>query len=471
MPKNLFAADSNGAALAWVAEHRDRLVADLQACCRIPSVSTVGGPAMDEMADWLTDRLRGVLDEVDQVPVAGAAPAVIGRAAGVGAHSVLLYSHYDVQPPEPLDAWTSPPFAANVTPDGRIVARGVADDKADVMARIHALEALRATTGQLPCTVAWLSEGGEETGSPGLEQLLDTERERLRADACLWESYLRRDDGRPEIGFGCRGLVGVELRLRTLRRDQHSAFAGVFRSAPLELARALATLCDDAGRPTIDGWLDDVVTPTAAELAAAAAIPVPSAADARLPGRSPYVSRRESDLGTRLVREPTVNVAGLTSGYTGEGLKTVLPAEACAKLDLRLVAGQTPGRTIERLRAHLDRRGFDDVKIELLQGVPAASGPLDSPLATAVVTAAKERFGEPLLYPMVPGAGPLHLLDATLGIPAVMPPGSTRMASGIHAPDEHVRVDDYLEHVAFTIRTLECLGTQPPTDAERRSGA
>ncbi|WP_320671385.1 M20/M25/M40 family metallo-hydrolase [Patulibacter defluvii] len=457
----------DGAALAWIDQHRERLVEELRDCCRIPSVSTVGGPAMAQMADWLSDRLRAVLDEVGQVAVDGAAPAVVGRAAGAGPHSVLLYSHYDVQPPDPLDAWSSPPFAAELTADGRLVARGAADDKADVMARIHALEALRATTGDLPCTVAWLCEGGEETGSPGLAALLTAERERLRADACLWESYLRRDDGRPEVGFGCRGLVAVELRLRSLRRDQHSAFAGVFRSAPLELARALTTLCDEAGRPTIDGWLDDVAAPSPAARTAAAGIPAPDAGDAALPDRTPFVARPETELGTRLVLEPTVNVSGLDAGYTGAGVKTVLPAEARAKLDLRLVAGQTPEGTVARLRAHLDRRGFGDIEIDVRQGVPAAASPLDTPLARAVVGAAEERFGPALRYPMVPGAGPLHLLEDALGIPAVMPPGSTRMASGIHAPDEHVRVEDYLEHVAFTVRTLERLGAEPAVGADR----
>jgi acetylornithine deacetylase/succinyl-diaminopimelate desuccinylase-like protein len=443
--------------LAWAEAEADRLVEDLRACCRIPSISTEDGPAMATMAGWLTDRLRGVLDEVEQLPVAGAAPAVVGRAAGASSHTILLYTHYDVQPPEPLDAWTSPPFDAALR-DGTIVARGVADDKADVMARLHALQAFRATGRPLPCSVVWLSEGAEETGSTGLAALLDAERHRLRADACLWESYLRRDDGRPEIGSGCRGLVYVELTLRALRRDQHSAFAGVFRSAPVELAHALASLVGVDGRPTIDGFLEDVVPPSAADREALASIPAPSGDDAARPGSDPFVARPAAELGARLVVEPTVNVAGFLAGHTGPGAKTVLPAEASAKVDMRLVEGQTPERVVALLRAHLDRRGFGDVEIEVLHSVPASRSPIDFPLADAVTRAARERFGEPVRYLMVAGAGPLHLLDETLGIPAVMPPGSTRMESGIHAPDEHVRVADYLEHVAFTIRTLELLG-------------
>lgn len=439
---------------------------DLAACCRIPSVACEERGELARMADWLTERLRPLLDEVEQLPVADAPPAVVGRARGSGAASVLLYSHYDVQPAEPLDAWSVPPFAARPE-GGRLVARGVADDKADVMARVHALEALRATGRPLPCTVVWLSEGAEETGSAGLADFLRAEHERLAADACLWESYLLRDDGRPEIGFGCRGLVYVELTLRTLRRDQHSAFAGVFRSAPLELARALATLAAADGRPTIDGLAERALAFNAADLKAVAGIPAPSAAEAALDGRDPYVDRARAELGRRLVTEATVNVAGIVAGHTDPGAKTVLPAEARAKLDLRLVPGQTPGDAVALLRAHLDRRGFADVEIDVLHSVPAAKSAIDFPLAEAVTQAARELHGEPIRYPLVPGGGPLHLLEESLAIPTVMPPGSTRMSSGIHAPDEHVLIDDYLTHVAFTIRTLELLGELSDAHTQR----
>ena len=444
-------------AAAWVAEHRDRLVEDLAACCRIPSVAVDGGDEMARMADWLTERLQPLLDVVEQVPVTGAPPAVVGRARGAASASVLLYSHYDVQPSGPPEAWSVPPFAARPR-DGRLVARGVADDKADVMARVHALEALRATGRPLPCTVVWLSEGAEEIGSVGLADLLRTERERLIADACLWESYLLRDDGRPEIGFGCRGLLYLSLTLRTLRSDQHSAFAGVFRSAPLELARALATLAGPDGRPTVDGLAERAAAFDDAELEAAAGIPVPSAAHVALDGHDPYVARPAAELGRRLVTEATVNVTGIVAGHADAGTMTIVPAEARAKVDLRLLPGQTDEDTVALLRAHLDRRGFADVEIDVLHSIPAARSPIDFPLAAAVTQAARELHGEPIRYPLVPGGGPMHLVEQSLGIPTVLPPGSTRMGSGIHGPDEHVEIDDYLAHVAFTIRTLELLG-------------
>lgn len=443
--------------LEWVEREGERLIADLRDCCRIPSVSTAGGAPMREMADWLQQRLEPLLDEVEQLPAPGAPPAVVGRVAGAGPHTVLFYTHYDVQPAEPLDAWTVSPFAGEIV-DGALIARGAADDKADVMARLHAIEAFARTGRPLPCSIVWLSEGAEEMGSEGLGELLSTHRERFAADACLWESYLLRDDGRPEIGFGCRGMVYVELTLRCLRADQHSAFANVFRSAPAELCRAIATLTHPDGRVAIAGFHDDITPLDADDLDALATIEPPSAAAATLPGRDPFLPGDPRELARRLVTEPTANVAGLVAGHIGPGAKTVLPAEARAKLDLRIVAGQRPDRVVEQLRAHLDRHGFEEVEIEVIHSVPAAKSPIDFPLAHAVTGAARERFGEPVRYPMVAGAGPLHVLEAALGIPTVMPPGSTRMESAIHGPDERVRIDDYLAHVAFTIRVLERLG-------------
>jgi acetylornithine deacetylase/succinyl-diaminopimelate desuccinylase-like protein len=444
---------------AYVQREAGRLVSELRSCCEIPSISAEGGPALAQMADWLTARLDSVLDEVRQVPVPGAPPAVIGRMKGTGPATILLYSHYDVQPAGAPEEWLSPAFAAELV-DGTVVARGVCDDKSDVMARLHALEAWSHTRGRPPCSIVWLTEGAEEIGSPGLGDLLRAHRDELRADACLWESYLRREDGRPEIAFGCRGLVYVELHLQRLRGDQHSAFATVFRSAAAELVRALATLTDADGIVTIDGFHNDIVPLTADELEALRSIPLPDAAGAALEGSSPFLAGDAAELARRLIAEPTANIAGIVTGYDGPGAKTVLPAEARAKVDFRIVSGQHPQRVVELLREHLDRRGFSDIKIEVLQSVPASKSPIDFPLARAVTQAAREQFGEPVRYPAVPGAGPLHLLEETFGIPTVMPPGSTRMDSGIHAPNEHARVDDYLAQVRFTVRMLELLGQE-----------
>ena len=434
-----------------VERERERLVEELRTFCRFESISSERSPELEDAAAWLRDRLAGLLDSVEIVPIPDRAPAVLGTLSGTGSSRLLLYSHYDVQPVAPLEAWTS----AEVR-DGAIFARGVCDDKADVMARIHALEAWRDTRGALPFGVVWLCEGNEEIGSPGLAKLLAERAADIRADACLWESYLRRSDGSPEIGFGCRGLLHVELTLQRLANDQHSAFAPVFRSAAGDLVRALDSLVDEYGRVAIDGFHDAVLPPSPEELAGIAALPAFDAEGVGLPGRSPLAVADERELLRRLVYEPTANITGIWAGHIGEGVKTIVPATAHARVDFRLVPDQQPDATAALLREHLDRHGFADVDIHVATAIPPSRGALVTPLGIAVTQAAQDTMGQPSCYPIIPGSGPMHIV-AALGIPAVTPPGSTRLDSGMHAPDEHARISDYLDQVKFTIRTLELL--------------
>jgi acetylornithine deacetylase/succinyl-diaminopimelate desuccinylase-like protein len=441
----------------YVTKHAERFVQDWRDACKIPSISEREPAALARMAASVCERAQNVLDEAELVDCSAAAPTVMGVAEGKGSSTLLLYSHYDVQPVEPLDDWDVPPFDA-VVRDGRLIARGACDDKADVMARLHALETWRATRGELPCTIVWLSEGAEESGSIGLDEVIASRRTLLAScDWCLWESYLRRDDGHPEIGFGCRGMLYVELSLRCLAQDQHSAFASIFRSAPTELARALVSLKDEMGIVAIDGFHDSV---RAGELPAPSELGVaPPEGSFGVEGNTPFLVDEPAEMSRRLLFEPTANIAGLISGYTGSGAKTVLPAEARAKVDFRLVPDQDPLDVVQKLRRHLDTNGFEDVRIEVIHSVPPAASPLDSKLARVTVAAATELFGHPVRYPFVPGSGPVHHVASGLGIPTVMPPGATRMDSGIHAANESALVSDYLDTVRLTLRVLEHLAS------------
>jgi acetylornithine deacetylase/succinyl-diaminopimelate desuccinylase-like protein len=436
----------------YVAKHGERLVDEWREACRIPSIASGPPEHLRAMAEWVRERVGRVLDTAEVVEVEGAPPIVLGEARGRQPYRLLLYSHYDVQPADPDEGWTTPPFAAERSRDV-VVGRGVCDDKADVVARLQALEAWRELHGELPVGVIWLCEGAEEVGSPGLAGFVEANRERLSADGCLWESYLRRDDGRPEVGFGCRGLVYVELSLRVLASDQHSAFASIFRSAPHELARALSTLVDATGRVVIDGFHDDVLSLTEADAAALAEIDPPAV------DQSAFLVADPRELARRMLFEPTANVAGLWSGYTGPGAKTIIPAEAHAKLDFRLVPRQDPEDVLRKLRAHLDANGFDEVQIEVLNAIPPARSAMDSALGRAVLRASEDTMGPAIRLPLVPGSGPLHTVVEALGLPVVMPGGVTRLESGIHAPNEHARVDDYLDTVRLNLRILEELAS------------
>lgn len=442
---------------AYVAGEQRRFVEDWRALCRIPSVSGSGAP-IAAAADWIEERLRPLFDEVRRIEIPGHGPLLAAELRGTGDQRLLLYTHYDVQPAGDEAAWSSPPFAA-VLRDGAVWARGACDDKADVTARLQALEAWRASfDGPPPFTVLLLADPAEEVGSPGLAEALAANAAWLRADACLWESFLRDGDGRPGIGFGCRGNLEVRLELKLLRADQHTAFASVVRSAPLELMRAITSMTDGRGNVTIDGFLDGARVPTAEQVATAARIPLPREAVTRAGAGTgapePFWSDDEADLRQRLVFSPSLSVAQLLVGADGVG---AVPAEARATLRFSLVPDQEPERVLAAVRAHLVAHGFGEVAAIGGRAILPAASPLDTPFAQATIAAARDVFGEPVVYPVLIGAGPGRIVLDQLGAPVVSPAGTLRPDGNMHGPDEHGSVADYLDHVRFTARLLERL--------------
>jgi len=436
-----------------VAGNRDRLIDEWRECCRIPSVSADGAEATAEMADWLEQRLTRTFEHVERIPVPGHGPVLLAELAGSGTGRLLVYTHYDVQPSGPEDQWSVPPFEG-VIRDGELIVRGCCDDKADITSRLQALDAwLEQLDGPPPYSIVWLCEGAEEIGSPGLGDVLAANRERLQADGCLWESYVRRSDGRPEIGFGSRGVLAFELSVRTMPGDQHAAFAPLLRSAPMILVQALASLADVQGDAKVAGFDDGVPDPTPDEESAADGIDPPTTEF----GEHALLPLPPRELARRLLFSAPVNISGLSAGAVGAEARSAVPAEARAHVDVHTLPGQDADRLFEQIRSHLDAHGFDAVELRLVTKVPPAKGPMDSPLALAALGASRDVFGEPVRYPVVPGAGPAHLVVDTLGIPVVSPAGTTRLASNIHGFDEHGSLDDYLEHVAFNIRVFERL--------------
>jgi acetylornithine deacetylase/succinyl-diaminopimelate desuccinylase-like protein len=377
---------------------------------------------------------------------------------GGGRRKLLLYQHYDVQPVDPIDLWDSPPFEP-VEKDGRIIARGVADDKADVMARIHALETLKSL-GEVPVTLRFLVEGEEEIGSKTFEKIAHDHAGKLAADGCLWESGASFDDaGRPTIQFGCRGLLYVQLRVKMLDFDQHSGFASIYPSAAMYMIGALASLRDQEMNIRIDGFYEKVVKPTEGDRRMMAKI-------------DPEVDKRRKLIGfDRLVRDPrpeqvieqmlftpTCNVAGVTTGYQGPGSKTVLPAEATAKLDFRLIPNQDPADVLSQLRKHLDSSGFEKVEILWSDGEKPARSDPDSAVGKTMIDCVRELHGEPILWPFMPATGPMHPVVADLGIPTVLPVGVGRPDNRIHAPNENIRAADYVNAVRLMCRVWERFG-------------
>jgi len=448
---------STSAVDAYVEKHSRRFIDDLKELCSFPSISNHGRDAVQPAREWLAVRLAKFTDRVETLE-AGGMPALYAEVSGGGRRKLLLYEHYDVQPVDPIDLWSTPPFEP-AEREGRIFARGVADDKADVMARIHALETLKQL-GDVPVTLRFLIEGEEEIGSKTFERIAREHAAKLRADGCLWESGTSFDDaGRPTLQFGCRGLVYVTLRVKQLDYDQHSGFASIYPSAAMYLVGALASLRDQDMNIKIDGFYDKVVKPTEADRRMMATI-------------DPEVEKRRKLVGfEKLVREPkpdqvieqmlflpTCNIAGIMTGYQGPGSKTVLPAEATAKLDFRLIPNQDPDEVLEQLRAHLDRHGFEKVEIVAGEGEKPARSDPSSPVAKTVIDCVREMYGEPVLWPFMPATGPMYPVVSDLGIPTVLPVGVGRPDNRIHAPNENIRTEDYLNTVRLMCRIWERFG-------------
>ena len=448
---------STSAVDAYIEKHSDRFVDELKELCAFPSVSNHGRDAIQPARDWLADRLAKFTDKVETLE-AGGMPALYAEVPGAGRRKLLLYQHYDVQPVDPIDLWTSPPFEPSER-DGRIFARGVADDKADVMARIHALETLKEL-GEVPVTLRFLIEGEEEIGSKSFEKIAHDHAAKLRADGCLWESGASFDDaGRPTVQFGCRGLVYVQLRIKMLDFDQHSGFASIYPSAAYYLIAALASLRDQDMNIKVDGFYDKVVKPTEADRRMMATIDPEVEKRRKLVGFQELVRDPKSEqVVEQMLFLPTCNIAGVTTGYQGPGSKTVLPAEATAKLDLRLIPNQDPDEILQLLRKHLDSHGFEKVEVVSGEGEKPARSDPGSAIARTTIECVRDMYGEPVLWPFMPATGPMHPVVSDLAIPTVLPVGVGRPDNRIHAPNENIRAADYVNTVKLMCRIWERFG-------------
>jgi acetylornithine deacetylase/succinyl-diaminopimelate desuccinylase-like protein len=441
-----------------VARDAKRLVDEWRQACRIPSVSGER-EAVEEMAAWVEERVGRRFDRVVVDRTADDVPVVLAELTGEGPGRLLIYTHYDVVPAGDPAAWESDPFAAELR-DGAVYARGTCDDKADITARLQAIDYwLDANAGRPPLTLLWICEGAEEIGSPGLREVLERHADWLSATDCLWESFVRRADGRPEIALGCRGVLAAELSVQLLETDQHAAFAPALRSAPWTLTQALASLVDADGDVAIAGFHDDVAAPetTAVEVARRLVPPGedlgPGGSSGALPGKS------VEELALRLSYTPTANISVIEAGDAGSE-NNVVPAVARARVQLQLVPNQDPDDIERKLRSHLDEHGFGEVAVEVSGRIWPSPGVLGTPLADAAPAAAASVYGEPVIYPQLPGAGPARVLLDVLGATTVSPAGTTRMTSNLHGPNENGSVADYLDHVRFSLRLLEEL-SQP----------
>lgn len=385
------------------------------------------------------------------------APVVYAERQGKSDKTLLIYNHYDVQPPEPLELWESPPFEPSLRGD-KLYGRGVSDDKSHLTARLFAIDAILDTDGDLPCKIKFIIEGEEETSSVHLHDFIKQNISLLKADACIWEFGGVDHREVPMQYLGLRGICYVELSVESLGTDVHSGLGGsIFPNAAWRLVWALNSLKGPDERIRIPGFYDNIVPPSARDRELMDALPDVAEVYKKQFGVKEFIKGLTggTDLKMEEVFTPTCTICGLTSGYQGPGSKTVQPAFASAKVDFRLVPGQKPEDIVAKLRLHLDNEGFSDVQITVLGGEPAARTDPDDPFIKIVVDTAEEVFESPMeIVPMIGGSGPNYPFVHDLGLP-VATMGHGYPDTRAHAPNENIRLDLYLKHAQHMARVIK----------------
>ncbi|MCJ7716307.1 MAG: M20/M25/M40 family metallo-hydrolase [Anaerolineales bacterium] len=431
---------------------------ELKKLCAQPSVAAqnLGMPETAEMVLEML-KIRGFEGAIHQTK---GFPVVIAERKGRSDKTLLIYNHYDVQPAEPLDLWTSPPFQPEER-DGKVFGRGISDDKGHFVSRLFAIDALLNELDDLPCNIKFILEGEEEIGSVNLPEFVIDHQDLLAADACIWEFGGVDHRDIPMQYLGLRGICYVELSVTTANQDVHSGLGGsIFPNAAWRLNWALSTLKDPQEKIHLPGFYDPIIPPSERDIEMINALPPVSDEYRSRYGINNFLQEYpdETALQTASIFEPTCTICGLTSGYQGPGSKTVLPSKASAKVDFRLVPNQTPAGVLKQLRAHLDQEGFSDIKIEFLGGGPPARTDPDHPFVKLVVETSEDAFGHPMqLVPMVGGSGPNHAFVTTLNLPVVTT-GLGYPGGNAHAPDENIRIDLYLKGAKHIARIIQAFG-------------
>ena len=439
--------------LAACAANRDRDLEDLLTVIRQPSISAQN-IGIRETADLLIGFLEAAGGKTRLLETS-VHPLVYADFDGpAGAPTVLFYGHYDVQPPEPLEAWLSPPFEPTIR-DGRIYARGICDNKGQHFAHIAAVRAWLETTGSLPVNVKFILEGEEETGSPHIGEIVEKYRDLLAADLVVTSDGPSIVQDRPAITYGVRGVVSFELRVTGAVSDLHSGnWGGVAPNAAWRLVHVLSTMLSPNNEPLIPGFTDDVRPLPEASRRAIEALPVTPAEMLASIGLSELPPPADLPLFDRLMARPTITINGLTSGYQGPGGKTVLPNSASAKLDCRLVPDQDPQKVLDLIRDHLARVAPDVEFIASGGQMRPSSTPLDHPFAGAVRNAVTTGFGvAPVEVPLMGGSLPDAVWTQDLGLPSfVVPYGVPDQRN--HAPNENMPVENYYNGIRTSAALL-----------------
>jgi acetylornithine deacetylase/succinyl-diaminopimelate desuccinylase-like protein len=451
--------------LAHIDGRRQQYQADLFELLRIASVSAdpAFAPKVQEAASWIRDAFEklGLKAEVIET---GGHPIVYAESPPVpGAPVALVYGHYDVQPPDPLDEWTTPPFEPTVR-DDKVYARGATDDKGQMLTHVKSVESWLAAAGKLPLQIKFLIEGEEEVGSEHLGTFLRQNAQRLACDCVVISDTSQFAPGVPAITYGLRGIAYFELRLTGPKQDLHSGvFGGGVANPANALVKMLSALVDADGRVTLPGFYEDVRPLTDRERQEFAALPFDEAKFGEGLGVDALAGEAGFSTLERRWARPSLDINGLTSGYQGAGAKTVLPARASAKLSFRLVPNQDPAKIAAGLRQRLEELLPPGIRMELIEhhGGPGVVMPIESPYLQAAAAAIEAGFGQRPVFIREGGSIPIVNTFAEVLNADVLLLGWGQNDDNPHSPNEKFSLDDYHRGIRASAALWQKLATVP----------
>ena len=433
---------------AYFTSHREAHLEELNEFLRIPSISSLSEHKEDiqDAAKWLAAALEKLnLENISITQTAGHPVVYADWLHAKGQPTILFYGHYDVQPVDPLHLWESEPFNPTIR-DNKLFARGASDDKGQVFMHLKMIEALLATTGTLPVNVKFIYEGEEEIGSPNLPAFVEEHKEKLAADLILISDTGLYGPGKPAVCYGLRGLTGLQIDVRGAKGDLHSGlYGGGVQNAIHALAEILASFRDEHGTIQVEGFYDKVLPLTVEEREAYKALGFNEDDVKEEVGVKELFGEAGYSYLEQTWARPTLEINGIFGGFSGEGIKTVLPAEAGAKITCRLVPNQEPEEIVALLRAHIEKHKPAGVEVtisEFDKGRPYLT-PFDHPLIQAAGRSYEKVYNVPTAYTRGGGSIPIvAAFDEILKLPVVLM-GFGLSSENFHAPNEHFHLENF----------------------------
>jgi acetylornithine deacetylase/succinyl-diaminopimelate desuccinylase-like protein len=432
----------------YLAENRERNLEELKELLRIPSISALSEHKSDirKTAEWLADSLRRAGMEKVEIMETKGNPVIYAEWKRAGdAPTALIYGHYDVQPVDPLNLWTTPPFEPDIR-DGKLYARGSSDDKGQIFMHIKAVQALLETEGTLPVNVKFCIEGEEEVGSPNLEPFVEEHKDLLQADVLVISDTTMLERGKPAICYGLRGLCALQVDVKSAKSDLHSGlYGGGVPNSIHALVEILASMHDANGRVTVEGFYDSVTPLTQEEKEAFQKLGFDEQQLAKDLGLKELYGEAGFSYLERVWARPTLEINGVYGGFQGEGTKTVIPAEAHAKITCRLVEAQDPNQILDLIEAHIRKHTPVGVTVEVTKldkGRPFVT-PFDHPMIQASSRAYEKAYQVTPVFTRMGGSVPIvETFGRLLNLPVVLM-GFGLPDENFHAPDEHFNLENF----------------------------